>query len=66
MIDAAQKTHNEYRNLGKSQENIARIPHIEHFHPINYVYSDLITFSFKTKTQYSAHNDPQKPDKSAN
>jgi len=66
MIDTTQKTHNGYRHLGKSQENIAGIPYIEHFYPVNYAYSDLITFSFKAKTQYSPHKDPQKPDKSAN
>jgi hypothetical protein len=65
MINGTQKAHNRYRHLSKSQENITGMPYIKHFYPINYAYSDLITFSFKAKTQYSPNNHPQKPNKGA-
>jgi hypothetical protein len=64
MIDATQKAHNGYQQLGKSQYNIARIPYIENFHPINCAYGNLITRSLKAETQYSPNQDPQKADKS--
>jgi hypothetical protein len=63
MIDATQKAHNGYQQLGNPQDNIARIPYIEDFHPINRAYSDLIAHSLKAKTQHGPNKDPQKPDK---
>jgi predicted nucleotidyltransferase len=65
MIHGTKKANNRYRHLSKSQENITGMPYIKHFYPINYAYSDLITFSFKAKTQYSPNKHPQKPNKSA-
>jgi hypothetical protein len=63
LVDATQNAHSRYQKLGESQENVARMPYIKDFHPVSCEYSNLITRSLKTETQYSPNKNPQKPDK---
>jgi hypothetical protein len=43
LVDTAQNAHSGYQKLRESQGNVARMPYVKDFHPVNYEYSNLVT-----------------------